>query len=93
MESTVHRRLKHVLVALLGWTFLVLGIAGLFLPVLQGILFILIGLIILSTHYTWARRLLTYLRRRFPRISSTADEASARASAWLRRVTGQNTAD
>jgi len=36
--------LKPVAVIAIGWIFVVLGIAGLFLPVLQGILFLLIGL-------------------------------------------------
>jgi uncharacterized membrane protein YbaN (DUF454 family) len=57
---------KRVFWLTLGWSFLGLGIAGLFLPVLQGILFILIGLTILSTEYHWARRWIVKLRRKFP---------------------------
>lgn len=41
-----------------GWTLLVLGVAGLFLPFLQGILFIASGLALLSAEYHWARRIL-----------------------------------
>jgi len=41
-----------------GWTLLVLGVIGLFLPVLQGILFIASGLAVLSTESRWARALL-----------------------------------
>lgn len=80
---------KRVAVLLLGWGFLLLGIAGLFLPVLQGILFILVGLIILSSEYVWAHKLLRRLRSRFPSIARKADEAQARASNWMRRVFGQ----
>ena len=32
-----------------------LGVIGLFLPLLQGVLFLLIGLFILSTEYVWAQ--------------------------------------
>ena len=39
---------KRVFIYILGWGFILLGIVGLFLPVLQGILFLLIGLLILS---------------------------------------------
>lgn len=46
--------------------FLILGIAGLFLPVLPGILFMAIGLSALSLEYEWARRLVSRLLRRFP---------------------------
>lgn len=80
---------KRVLVLLAGWGFILLGIAGLFLPVLQGILFLLIGLAILSTEYVWAHHLLAKLRARFPKISKTADQAKERASAWVRRLTRQ----
>ena len=58
--------LKRVAFIVVGWMFLVLGAAGLFLPVLPGILFLLIGLSILSVEYEWARRWISALRRRFP---------------------------
>ena len=79
---------KRMGVLILGWFFVFLGILGLFLPILQGILFILIGLIILSTEYVWAHRLLEKLKARFPTISRKATEASARAQQWLRRFGG-----
>jgi uncharacterized membrane protein YbaN (DUF454 family) len=85
----VHARIKRLAVLCVGWFFIVLGIAGLFLPVLQGILFLLIGLIILSSEYVWAHHLLGKLRSRFPQISRKADEASEKAAAWMRRVSGQ----
>src|SRR5690242_7129593 len=53
-----------------GWIFLVLGVVGLFLPFLQGILFLVIGLLILSAEYWWARRVILWLRTRFPVIDS-----------------------
>ena len=49
-----------------GWALLPLGIVGLFLPVLPGVLFLVIGLSILSVEYEWARRWMTALRSRFP---------------------------
>lgn len=79
---------KRIGVLLLGWGFVLLGIAGLFLPVLQGILFLLIGLVILSSEYVWAHKLLQKLRERFPGIAGKADLAQARAAAWMRRIFG-----
>jgi uncharacterized protein len=76
-------RLKRVAIEIVGWMFIVLGIAGLFLPVLQGILFLLIGLFILSTQYAWAHRLLHRLRDRFPKISEQFDKAKAKAERWV----------
>ena len=45
---------KRILLLIVGWAFILLGIIGLFLPVLQGVLFLLIGLMILSGEYVWA---------------------------------------
>jgi uncharacterized protein len=84
---------KRILVLIVGWAFILLGILGLFLPVLQGVLFLVVGLIILSSEYVWAHRLLTKVRERFPKIGRTADLATEKASAWLRRITGQPKTD
>lgn len=78
--------IKRIAVIVIGWGFVLLGILGLFLPVLQGILFILIGLIILSSEYTWAHHLLGKLKARFPRLAQKSHEASARAHLWLERL-------
>jgi uncharacterized membrane protein YbaN (DUF454 family) len=78
--------LKRALVLLVGWSFIVLGIVGLFLPILQGVLFLFIGLIILSSEYVWAHHLITRLRQRFPKFGRVADEAAAKAAGWLRRL-------
>jgi uncharacterized membrane protein YbaN (DUF454 family) len=49
-----------------GWSLMGLGVAGLFLPILPGILLILIGLTVLSTEYHWARRLVAKLGQKHP---------------------------
>jgi uncharacterized membrane protein YbaN (DUF454 family) len=77
---------KRVLVLIIGWAFIALGIVGLFLPVLQGILFLLIGLVILSTEYVWAHHLLNKVRQRFPKIGRVADEATAKANRWMQHL-------
>ena len=46
--------------------FVILGILGIFLPLLQGILFIVIGLTILSSRYTFAQNLLNKAERKYP---------------------------
>ena len=74
------------LTLLAGWTFIVLGIAGLFLPVLQGILFLMIGLMILSSEYAWAHSVLEKLRTRFPRVAARFQEVTEKARAWINRT-------
>lgn len=73
---------RRIFVILLGWLFVLLGIAGLFLPVLQGVLFLLIGLVILSTEYIWAHHLLRRLHERFPKLARPLEIARAKARRW-----------
>jgi uncharacterized membrane protein YbaN (DUF454 family) len=58
---------KRFLLLAAGWTAVVVGIAGLFLPVLPGVLLLLAGLWLLSSEYHWARRWRVILSRRFPK--------------------------
>ena len=71
---------------IVGYGFLVLGVLGLFLPILQGVLFLAIGLIILSRHATWAERLLARLKARYPRAGSMFVRAEVMAERWLHRI-------
>jgi uncharacterized protein len=73
------KKVKHVALILVGWFFVGLGIIGLFLPFLQGLLFIMIGLAILSSRSETIRRFLAVLERRFP-------GAHDRVMAWQERV-------
>jgi len=66
-------KLRKAVVQLVGWMFLIAGIAGLFLPFLQGILFIFVGLVILSSQYQWAHKILGDGRKRFPKIAEQLD--------------------
>ena len=89
---------KRILLLIVGWAFILLGIIGLFLPVLQGVLFLLIGLMILSGEYVWAHHLLRKLKLKFPGIARQLDRAEARAKAWQERflrkhATSQSTSD
>jgi len=70
---------------LAGWGFLLLGVAGLFLPVLQGFLFLAVGLYILRDEYAWAQRTIDWMRRKFPRYAAQMDQGRDRAAAWLQR--------
>ena len=57
---------KKIILLTLGWLFVLLGIAGLFLPLLQGILFIFIGLIVLSKESKTAKDILHQLKEKHP---------------------------
>lgn len=61
-------RIKHILILTGGWIFIILGIFGLFLPFLQGVLFLIIGFYLLSHEYHWAKKIFGMLKNRYPRI-------------------------
>ena len=77
---------KPILMQALGYTFLVLGVLGMFLPILQGFLFLFIGLIILARYANWAKRLLETMRARHPKFDHMIDQAETRAHAWNDRA-------
>ncbi len=61
------QKFKKVAIIIVGWVFIFLGILGIFLPFLQGILFIMIGLAILSSRSELIRRFLNSLEERYPK--------------------------
>jgi len=67
--------MKKILIHVVGWAFIVIGIAGLVLPILQGILFICVGLLILSKELPWADRLLRRLQKKYPKIGGVLEDA------------------
>ena len=73
------KSIKGIILLIIGWLFIVFGIVGLFLPILQGILFILIGLAILFPRNRYVEQLITRARNRWP-------EQAARMDAWKERL-------
>ena len=61
------RTVKRLFVLLIGGTVLLVGVAAIFLPVLQAWLIIPLGLGILATEFIWARRLLDRMKQQAAR--------------------------
>jgi uncharacterized membrane protein YbaN (DUF454 family) len=55
---TTLQQARRVVRIVIGFTVVLFGIIGLFVPVLQGIVTIVLGLAILGTEFLWARRLM-----------------------------------
>ena len=68
-----------------GLSLLGLGVLGTVLPVLQGVLFIALGLFVLRDQYPWARRIMSRLHRRWPRQVDGVEAMEARLVGWARR--------
>lgn len=74
VKRTVSRVIRHVL----GWGLLVVGIAGLVLPVLQGWLFIALAALLLAPDVPFFARLLGWIENRFPALRHPIQRVRAR---------------
>jgi uncharacterized membrane protein YbaN (DUF454 family) len=54
-----------------GWVLLLLGTAGLILPVLPGTPLLIAGLVMLSTEHRWARNCLRQVKRWVRKLRNT----------------------
>ncbi len=70
----------------LGYLFIVLGILGLFLPLLQGLLFIGIGIIFLKDHALWANKITHAFRKKFPKFKSISELVEAKIDHLLAKI-------
>lgn len=66
-EGGLKATLKRWLKIISGMIMLIVGIIGWLLPVIPGWAFFIPGLILLSTEFHWARRLLAWLKSKFPK--------------------------
>jgi uncharacterized membrane protein YbaN (DUF454 family) len=71
-----------VVVLVLGWTLIAIGVVGLFVPILQGVLFIMLGLYVLSRESRTARGWLVKLQRRYPNVHAQARRVKQKLKAW-----------
>jgi uncharacterized protein len=81
-------QLRRIAILTLAWLFILLGILGLFLPFLQGVLFLFIGLLLLSRESEIARRQLERLRARYPKFGRYMDEAEGWINKQWNRLRG-----
>jgi hypothetical protein len=85
---------KRFLLRLTGWGFIVLGILGIFLPILQGILFLLVGMYILGRvsprMRMWRMHFRRKARERYPSWTGKFEEAEVKAKYWTNRILKPN---
>lgn len=77
MKEALKAGIKTLIITI-GVLFVLFGILGLFLPFLQGILFLLIGFLILSRHSKRVEKWEGALRGRYPRLN----RFMGRINAW-----------
>jgi len=81
----MQKKVKKVLVLVVGIIFIVLGLLGLVLPVLQGIVFLIIGFMILSLYFPKVRILMKKHTERRPHLSPVINKIEA----WIVKFIGE----
>ncbi|OGC84632.1 hypothetical protein A3F55_03110 [Candidatus Adlerbacteria bacterium RIFCSPHIGHO2_12_FULL_53_18] len=76
---------KRIIIFTIGVFLLLLGVVSLALPFLQGILFILVGLFLLSTFSPTMREWIEKHTRRFPKVH----EAVLKVQQFISRIIGE----
>lgn len=81
---------------LAGWSLMVVGVAGLILPFLNGTLFLVFGMFVMRHQYAWAHRGMAWSTARWPWMMGKVEEMEAgmvhrlrAAGARLRRAIGR----
>lgn len=74
--------LKKVIHIVLGLVLVIIGVAGLILPLIHGILFLLVGLILLSFESPYVEQTLSRLAKKNKKL----DDWYIRASRYVQKV-------
>lgn len=79
------RHTKRAIIFIIGLLFLFLGVIGLALPFLQGILFIAIGLLLLSIYSPTLREWVEHHTRKYPKVHAQV----LKVQQFINRIVGE----
>lgn len=80
-----NRKLRKIYYITLGFISLVVGLIGWILPIMHGTLFVVVGLLLLTSHSKMARNLVTRFMNRHPKIKCQYELWKGKAIAYGRR--------
>lgn len=60
----INRNLRKILIAIGGSVLIVLGLAGLVLPIVPGTVLCITGLVLWSSEFPWAKKTLAWFRQK-----------------------------
>lgn len=81
-------KVKELTLIIFGWILVLLGIIGVFLPIVPGVPLLLTGLLFLGRRYTWPRRFLTSLRTKTQNFTQRCVGPLRTVCRWLVRGCG-----
>lgn len=79
-------RWQRIVYSAVGWLCILLGIIGGLIPILQGWIFILAGIVILSREHEWVYNLVARFKKRYPKVGEWMDRGSAKAHRLAEKV-------
>ncbi|MBY0273031.1 MAG: hypothetical protein K2X02_06475 [Alphaproteobacteria bacterium] len=71
---------------ILGYFFLLIGMIGIFIPLLQGWLFIILGLLLLKGHAKWVKTLNLWVSKKYPKSRSIIRRLHKTINDWLSKL-------
>ena len=78
------KKVKKVLVLIIGIIFIILGLFGLVLPFLQGIIFLAIGFFLLSFYFPKIRLWINKHTEKYPYLSKKIKKVEV----WMTKIIG-----
>ncbi len=84
MGKRVKKHAKKVGILVVAVLFLIIGVAGLVLPILNGIIFLLLSLVLFSIYSETAKKLLHRIGSAHPKAASAVHKMEA----WIARQIG-----
>jgi len=81
----MRRKIKKVLILIVGFIFIFLGLIGLVLPLLQGVLFLIIGFMILSLYFPIIRFHIQKHAQKAPHVIPLINKAEK----WIAKFIGE----
>ncbi|MEI8174556.1 MAG: hypothetical protein WCG28_01245 [bacterium] len=81
----MRRQAKKIFILATGITFIILGLIGLVLPVLQGVLFLIIGFILISFYFPKVRLLIKKHVDKYPHLSPVINKIET----WIIKFIGE----
>ena len=85
----MERQIKRIVALVIGWSLIAFGVVGLFLPILQGVLFIMLGLVVLSRESETAHRWLQRGRQKYPQVDAKLKDLGK----WWRQRCGHRSSE
>lgn len=79
------KHIKRISIQTVGFSMLLLGVAGVLLPLLNGIVFLIFGLVLLSLYSPLAKRILRYLGSKHPK----AELLVVKVEGWVFKFVGE----